>query len=326
MEENDGLISRDDLAAYQARIRPPVRTVFRGFDVYGMGPPSSGGIVLCQMLNILENYDLRADGAAAPRTLHRVTEAMRRAFFTRATRLADADFVDVPVADLISKATARELARSIGDHATRSAELASFPILAPESDHTTHFSVLDSSGNAVALTYTLEDGYGAKAVVAGAGFLLNNEMGDFNLIPGRTDTTGRIGTPANEIAPRKRMLSSMTPTLVLKDEKVALVTGSPWGQDDTQHHALGRAQRARIRTYPRRGRCGAEDSSSVVSRRPAAGRRILARFHKIGPGHDGTQGADHSPPGQCEHHRRCSFLWPDPWHPRSSTHNHQSIR
>ena len=230
MEENDGRISRDDLAAYQAKIRPPVRTVFRGFDVYGMGPPSSGGIVLCQMLNILENYDLKADGAGAPRTLHRVTEAMRRAFFTRATRLADADFVDVPVAELVSKAAAKDLARSIGDRATPSAELASFPILAPESDHTTHLSTLDSSGNAVALTYTLEDAYGAKAVVAGAGFVLNNEMGDFNLIPGRTDTSGRIGTPANEIAPRKRMLSSMTPTIVLKDEKVALVTGSPGGR------------------------------------------------------------------------------------------------
>jgi gamma-glutamyltranspeptidase / glutathione hydrolase len=230
MEEHDGRITRDDLAAYEAKIRPPVRTVFRGFDVYGMGPPSSGGIVLCQMLNILENYDLKTEGPGAPRTLHRVTEAMRRGFYTRATRLADADFVDVPVAELVSKAAARDLARSIGDRATKSAELASFPILAPESDHTTHLSTLDSSGNAVALTYTLEDGYGAKAVVAGAGFLLNNEMGDFNLIPGRTDTSGRIGTPPNEIAPRKRMLSSMTPTIVLKDEKVALVTGSPGGR------------------------------------------------------------------------------------------------
>jgi gamma-glutamyltranspeptidase / glutathione hydrolase len=155
---------------------------------------------------------------------------MRRAFFTRATRLADADFVDVPVSELVSKAAAKDLARSIGDRATPSVELASFPILWPEPDHTTHLSTLDSSGNAVALTYTLEDAYGAKAVVAGAGFVLNNEMGDFNLIPGRTDTSGRIGTPANEIAPRKRMLSSMTPTIVLKDDKVALVTGSPGGR------------------------------------------------------------------------------------------------
>jgi gamma-glutamyltranspeptidase/glutathione hydrolase len=230
MEEKDGRITREDLAAYQAKIRAPVHTTFRGFDVYGMGPPSSGGVVLCQMLNILENFDLKSEGASAPRTLHRVTEAMRRAFFTRATRLADPDVVDVPVAELVSKAAARDLARSIGDHATPSAELAPFPILSPESDHTTHLSTIDADRNAVALTYTLEDGYGAKAVVAGTGFLLNNEMGDFNLKPGRTDSSGRIGTPANMIGPRKRMLSSMTPTIVLKNGKAALVTGSPGGR------------------------------------------------------------------------------------------------
>jgi gamma-glutamyltranspeptidase / glutathione hydrolase len=230
MEDKDGRIGRDDLTAYQARIRPPVHTTFRGCDVYGMGPPSSGGVVLCQMLNILERFDLKADGPQAPRTLHRVTEAMRRAFFTRATRLADPDFVDVPVAELTSKAAADELARSIGDRATPSAALAPFPILTAESDHTTHLSTIDADGNAVALTTTLEDSYGAKAVVAGAGFLLNNEMGDFNLIPGRTDTGGRIGTEANLIAPRKRMLSSMTPTVVLRDGKVRLVTGSPGGR------------------------------------------------------------------------------------------------
>ena len=122
------------------------------------------------------------------------------------------------------------LARSIGEQATPSAELAPFPIQPAEGDHTTHLSTLDEAGNAVALTYTLEDSYGAKCVVAGAGFLLNNEMGDFNLIPGRTDIRGRIGTPANLIAPRKRMLSSQTPTLVLKDGRVRVVTGSPGGR------------------------------------------------------------------------------------------------
>jgi gamma-glutamyltranspeptidase/glutathione hydrolase len=230
MEEHDGRITRDDLRAYQAKIRPAVHTSFRGCDVYSMGPPSSGGIVICQMLNILERFDLKADGPQSTRTIHRVTEAMRRAFYTRATRLADPDFVDVPVAELTSKAAADALARSIGDRATPSASLAPFPILAAEGDHTTHFSTIDAEGNAVALTTTLEDGYGAKAVVAGAGFLLNNEMGDFNLIPGRTDAEGRIGTDANLIAPRKRMLSSMTPTIVLKGGKVHLVTGSPGGR------------------------------------------------------------------------------------------------
>jgi gamma-glutamyltranspeptidase/glutathione hydrolase len=182
------------------------------------------------MLNILERYDLRADGPCSSRTLHRVTEAMRRAFFTRATKLADPDFVDVHVAELTSKAMADELARTIAERATPSAELASFPILSAESDHTTHLSTIDAAGNAVALTYTLEEGYGAKAVVKGAGFLLNNEMGDFNLIPGRTDATGQIGTDANLIAPRKRMLSSMTPTIVLRDGRVTLVAGSPGGR------------------------------------------------------------------------------------------------
>ena len=230
MEEKDGRITADDLTAYQARLRPPVHTTFRGCAVWSMGPPSSGGVVLSQMLNILERFDLKADGAQAPRTVHRITEAMRRAFFTRAESLGDPDFVAVATNELVSKATADKLARSIGDRATPSAALAPFAVLPAESDHTTHFSTIDAAGNAVALTYTLEDSYGAKAVVAGAGFLLNNEMGDFNLIPGRTDTSGRIGTPANIIAPGKRMLSSMTPAIVLRNGKVRIVTGSPGGR------------------------------------------------------------------------------------------------
>jgi gamma-glutamyltranspeptidase/glutathione hydrolase len=230
MESHRGLISREDLAKYRALERPPVHTVFRGHHIYGMGPSSSGGIVVAEMLNMLEPFDLKADGPRSPRTLHRVTEAMRRAYFTRATRLADPDFVAIPVAELISKEYAGSLARSIADRATSSASLAPFPVIGAEGNDTTHLSVLDSAGNAVALTYTLEEAYGAKAVVAGTGFLLNNEMGDFNLIPGRTDASGRIGTEANQIAPGKRMLSSQSPTIVLKDGKVRLVTGSPGGR------------------------------------------------------------------------------------------------
>jgi gamma-glutamyltranspeptidase/glutathione hydrolase len=207
-----------------------VHTTFRGFDVYGMGPPASGGILVGLALNILERYDLRRDGPHAPRTLHLVTEAMRRGFFTRATAIGDPDFVAVPVEKLTSKAYADELARTIGDRATPSAELAPFPILEAEGGETTHLSTLDAQGCAVALTYTLEEGYGSKAVVAGAGFLLNNEMGDFNLIPGHTDTGGRIGTPANLIAGGKRMLSSQAPTVVARDGRVRLVTGSPGGR------------------------------------------------------------------------------------------------
>ncbi len=196
-----------------------------------MGPAASGGIVLCQALNILERYDLKSDGPQSPRTLHRVTEAMRRAFYTRATAIADPDYVDVPVAELVSKARADELAASIDDaQATPSASLAPFPIITTESDHTTHFSTIDADGMAVALTYTLEESYGAKAVVKGAGFLLNNEMGDFNLRPGRTDDAGSIGTVPNQIAPGKRMLSSMCPTIAMRDGKVVLVTGSPGGR------------------------------------------------------------------------------------------------
>ena len=226
-----GIISLDDLAAYRAKERSPTRVAYRGHDVYGMGPPASGGIVLGIMLNILERYDLKADGARSALTVHRVAEAQRRAFYVRATEIADPDFTAVPVERLTSKPFADELARTIrDDRATPSTELATFPMTPIEGDHTTHLSTIDAAGNAVALTYTLEEGYGAKSVVPGAGFLLNNEMGDFNLIPGRTDASGRIGTPANRIAPGKRMLSSQTPTIVLKDGRVRVVTGSPGGR------------------------------------------------------------------------------------------------
>jgi gamma-glutamyltranspeptidase / glutathione hydrolase len=228
--KNGGLITPSDLASYRAKVRPPLHGTYKGFDVYGMGPPAAGGILVIQMLNILERFNLKADGPGSPVALHRVTESMRRAFHTRATAIADPDFVTVPVAELISKPYADKLAASITDRATSSATLASFPIDGAEGAHTTHLSTIDSTGNAVALTYTLEEGYGSKATVAGAGFLLNNEMGDFNLVPDRTDVAGQIGTAANRIAPGKRMLSSMSPTIVLKDSKVRLVTGSPGGR------------------------------------------------------------------------------------------------
>lgn len=230
MKRNGGLISLEDLNTYEASVREPVHTHYRGFDVYGMGPPASGGIVLAEMLNMLEPRNLRDLGPDSVETLHLVTEAMRRAYFIRATEIADPDFVAVPVDRLISKDFALDLASSITDRATPSASLAKFPIEPAEGEHTTHLSTLDADGNAVALTYTLEQGYGSKAVVEGAGFLLNNEMGDFNLVPGLTNSRSLIGTEPNRIAPRKRMLSSMTPTIVLQDGKVRLVTGSPGGR------------------------------------------------------------------------------------------------
>ncbi len=230
MAEHGGFVTRDDLKSYQAKLRSPVHTTFRGFDVYSIGPSSSGGIVLCQMLNILERYDLKADGRESPRTLHRVTEAMRRAFYTRATNWPTPTSSRSRLKSSRRRPMPTSSPRSIGEKATPSQELAPFTILSAEGDHTTHLSSIDQAGNAVALTYTLEESYGAKCVVAGAGFLLNNEMGDFNLIPGRTDTTGRIGTPPNLIAPHKRMLSSQTPTLLLKEGRVRVVTGSPGGR------------------------------------------------------------------------------------------------
>jgi gamma-glutamyltranspeptidase/glutathione hydrolase len=225
-----GLISLSDLASYHARERAPVKASYRDCEVYSMGPPSSGGVVIAIMLNILEPHELAKLGPSSGATLHHVTEAMRRAFYVRATELADPDHVAIPLDRLISKEFARDLAAGIGESATPSATLAPFEILPAEGNDTTHLSVLDGRGNAVALTYTLEEGYGCKAVVVGAGFLLNNEMGDFNVIPGRTDTSGRIGTSANLIAPGKRMLSSQTPVIVLRNGRVRLVTGSPGGR------------------------------------------------------------------------------------------------
>jgi gamma-glutamyltranspeptidase/glutathione hydrolase len=227
MKAGSGLITGSDLAGYQAKARTPVHGVYRGYDVYGPPPPSSGGVCLIEMLNILETFELRKQGRWSPETLHVMIEAMRRGFCDRARHLGDPDFVDIP-AHLTTKEYAHQLARSIDvKQATRSADLAKDIPLAPEGDSTTHFSVIDKDGMAVANTYTLEHGFGSRVVVKGAGFLLNNEMTDFNWRPGITDRKGTIGTAPNQIAPGKRMLSSQTPTIVAKDGKVLLVTGSP---------------------------------------------------------------------------------------------------
>jgi gamma-glutamyltranspeptidase/glutathione hydrolase len=230
MKRSGGLITTADLDAYQAKARTPVHGTYRGYDVYGPPPPSSGGTCLVEMLNVLENFDLRKHGRFSPQTLHLMIETMRRAYCDRARYLGDADFVKVP-AFLTSKDHARKLAQSIDlAKATPSADLARDIPLKGEGDSTTHFSILDGDGMAVANTYTLEAAYGSRVVVRGAGFLLNNEMDDFNPRPGITTRGGLIGTPANEIAPGKRMLSSQTPTIVAKNGKVVLITGSPGGR------------------------------------------------------------------------------------------------
>jgi len=230
MHGGNGLIDAADLAAYAAKIRPTIHTTFRGCDVYGPPLPSSGGIVLIEMLNMLEPFDLRALGRESPRACHLMIEAMRRGYLDRARFLGDSDFVEVP-AFLTEKPYAAQLARQI-DVGRASSSLGLAPDLAvrAEGDHTTHFSVVDDQAMAVANTYTLEQSYGARVMVSGRGFLLNNEMGDFNWTAGLTDTRGAIGTVPNLIAPRKRMLSSQTPVIVLKDGRPLLVTGSPGGR------------------------------------------------------------------------------------------------
>ncbi len=227
MKAGKGLITKDDLAAYKAHARVPIHGTYRGYDVYAPPPPSSGGTCLVEMLNILENFDLKKQGRWSPETVHLMIEAMRRAYCDRARYLGDPAFTKIPT-HLTSKEYARKLAKEIDRHkATRSEDIAKDIPLAREGDSTTHFSVIDKDGMAVANTYTLERTYGSRVVVRGAGFLLNDEMMDFNWQPGVTNRDGTIGTEPNLIAPGKRMLSSQTPTIVARDGKVVLVTGSP---------------------------------------------------------------------------------------------------
>lgn len=230
MERGGGLVTQADLAAYRPKVRIPVRGQYRGHDVISMPPPSSGGTALIQMLNILEQDDLGAMGFRSAASVHLITEAMRRAFADRARHLGDPDHnPDLPMTRLLSKDYARELRRTIDPQRASVSSPSSFEWPA-ESEETTHLSVVDDQRNAVALTYTLEAGYGSKIVVPGAGFLLNNEMGDFNAGPGLTDDTGLIGTEPNLAAPGKRMLSSMAPTILAKDGTLRLVTGTPGGR------------------------------------------------------------------------------------------------
>ena len=230
MKANGGLITREDLKNYQAKARTPIRGTYRGYDIIGMPPPSSGGISVQLMLNILEAHDLKANGFTSAQNLHLIAESMRRAFAERAQHLGDPDFVKtMPVERLTSKSYAAELRKTINPSRASKSSPTNFT-WNTESQETTHFSVVDAQRNAVALTYTLEAGYGSKIVVPGAGFLLNNEMGDFNAGPGLTNADGLIGTIPNLAQPGKRMLSSMSPTIVAKDGKLVMVTGSPGGR------------------------------------------------------------------------------------------------
>ncbi|MEC9285813.1 MAG: gamma-glutamyltransferase [Pseudomonadota bacterium] len=229
MQRHGGLISLDDLKEYQSVWREPVVGTYRGHAVVSMPPPSSGGVLLIQMLNMIEPFAVRAMGYGSADVMHLMIEAERRAYADRAEYLGDPDFYPVPVGQLVDKGYARNRFSGFDpDQAGNSADVDA-GAFAPESTETTHLSIMDRNGNAVALTTTLNSGYGSHIVVEGAGFILNNEMDDFSSKPNTLNQFNLIGREANAIEPRKRMLSSMTPTIVLRDGEPILVTGSPGG-------------------------------------------------------------------------------------------------
>jgi gamma-glutamyltranspeptidase / glutathione hydrolase len=231
MRAHGGLITLEDMKAYVAKEREPLRATYRGFEVISMPPPSSGGAVLIEMLNILEGFDLRDMGASASERYHVEAEAMRRAFADRAEYMGDADFVKVPVAGLIDKSYAERLRKSIRmERASTSAEVKAGRPAGAESEETTHFTVVDAEGNCVSNTYTLNDSFGSKVVMKGTGILMNDEMDDFAAKPGTPNMFGLIQGERNAVAPRKRPLSAMTPTFVLrKDGTLWFAVGSPGG-------------------------------------------------------------------------------------------------
>ena len=230
MKRGEGLITLKDLEDYASIIRDPIRGTYRGYEIISSGPPSSGGVALVQMLNILEGCNLEEYGWNSSKAVHWMAEAMRRVYADRAEFLGDPDFVKIPIAWLTSKKYAEQRRATIDTtKATPSDQVSRGIQPPPEKDHTTHYSVVDRFGNCVSVTTTLNDAYGSKVVVTGAGFLLNDEMDDFSAKEGVPNEYGLIGSSANAIAPNKRMLSSMTPTIVLKDGKPFMVIGTPGG-------------------------------------------------------------------------------------------------
>jgi gamma-glutamyltranspeptidase/glutathione hydrolase len=231
MKRNNGLMTMDDLRGYVAKERTPVRGNYRGYEIISMPPPSSGGAVLIQMLNILEGFDLQKLEASSSDRYHLMAEAMRRAFADRAEYMGDTDFVKVPVPGLIDKAYAATLRATINtERASTSTEVRAGRPAGYESDETTHFTVVDAEGNAVSNTYTLNNSYGSAAVAKGTGMLLNDEMDDFAAKPGTPNLYGLIQGERNAVAPKKRPLSAMTPTIVLrKDGSLWFTVGSPGG-------------------------------------------------------------------------------------------------
>ncbi len=230
MSANDGLVSKEDLMNYSAAEVEPVWGTFKNYQIASMPPPSSGGVHLIQMLNILESYDLKELGANSAQTIHLMTESMKLAYADRSKHLGDPDFYDVPTEELIDKGYAEFLRSSINENeATPSSEIAPGNPMDYESEETTHFSVVDKDGNAVSNTYTLNFSFGTGIVAEGTGILLNNEMADFLHKLGEPNAFGLIEGEANKVEPEKRMLSAMTPTMVFEGDTPYLVTGSPGG-------------------------------------------------------------------------------------------------
>ncbi len=230
MQANGGSITLADLKNYRAIVRKPIEGQYRGFQIYSMPPPSSGGIALIHMLNILEGFPLSNYGQGSSRTLHLLGETMKRAFADRAEYLGDGDFVRIPVAGLISKNYGNQRRATIDPFlATEAAKLGPGKPEQYESEQTTHFSIVDAEGNAVANTYTLNGGYGSGVTIPGTGILMNNEMDDFSAKPGVPNAYGLIHGEANAIAPAKRPLSAMTPTIVAREGRLFMVLGSPGG-------------------------------------------------------------------------------------------------
>lgn len=229
MQRGKGIMKAADLKAYRAKERTPIVFNYKDYTVITMPLPSSGGIALQQMMGMVEKYPLAQWGFHSPAAIQLMVEVERRAYADRAQYLGDADFVKVPVKQLTAKNYLQQRMQNYDPHRAGSSTAVKAGALPPESEETTHLSVMDSEGNAVAVTTTLNGSYGSKVVVGGAGFLLNNEMDDFSVKPGVPNMYGLVGTEANAIAPGKRMLSSMTPTIVLNGNKPYLVTGTPGG-------------------------------------------------------------------------------------------------
>ncbi len=229
MERGNGIISQADLDHYEAKWRPAIEAKYRGHKIITMPPPSSGGIALIQMLESVEPYALNKIGHNSVDYIHLLVEVERRAYADRAQYLGDMDFSNVPIINLIDRSYILQRMKSFNPRQASVSDSIGSGAIMIESDQTTHFSIIDASGNAVAVTTTLNGAFGSKVVVGSAGFLLNNEMDDFSIKPGHPNSYGLIGGAVNAIEPGKRMLSSMTPTIIEKDGDVLFVTGSPGG-------------------------------------------------------------------------------------------------